>query len=89
MKALLFAIALILSTQPLHAAATVAVGTCHGTTPHYPTIQQAVNAVSSGGTVLVCPGVYAEQVTITQSLTLKGVASGTAQAATIAPPPTA
>jgi len=76
----------MLSSQPLHAAATVAVGTCQSTTPHYATIQQAVNAVSYGGTVLVCPGNYGEQVIITQSLTLKGIASGKAQAATIVTP---
>ena len=40
---------------------------------HYTTIQQAINASQAGGTVQVCPGVYPEQISITQPLTLKGV----------------
>jgi parallel beta-helix repeat protein len=40
---------------------------------HYTTIQAAVNAAASGATIQVCPGTYAEQVTITTPLTLKGV----------------
>jgi parallel beta-helix repeat protein len=34
------------------------------TNPGYPTIQSAVNAASAGDTILVCPGTYQEQVTI-------------------------
>src|SRR5271156_3638965 len=40
---------------------------------HYTTIQAAVNAAPSGATIEVCPGTYAEQVTISAPLTLKGV----------------
>jgi parallel beta-helix repeat protein len=40
---------------------------------HYTTIQAAVNAAASGATIQVCPGTYAEQVTIATALTLKGV----------------
>lgn len=40
---------------------------------HYTTIQAAVSAASSGATIDVCPGTYAEQVTIATSLTLRGV----------------
>jgi hypothetical protein len=38
-----------------------------------PTIQGAVNQMSPGGVLYVCPGVYQEQVVITQPLTLNGV----------------
>jgi len=53
----------------LHAA-TLYVGSCGG--PNKPTIQAAVNASSPGDTVLVCPGTYPEQVTITKDLILQG-----------------
>jgi parallel beta-helix repeat protein len=56
--------------------------------PVYTTIQEAVTAVASGGTVLVCPGSYAEQVAISQPLTLRGVRSGDMGAAVVVPPPT-
>jgi len=56
--------------------------------PVYTTIQEAVTAVASGGTVLVCPGSYAEQVAISQPLTLRGVRSGDMGAAVVIPPAT-
>jgi len=40
---------------------------------HYTTVQAAVSAAQSGAIILVCPGIYPEQVTITTSLTLRGV----------------
>jgi len=57
-------------------AATFAVGSCKPSLPSYGSISAAVSSVPSGSTVEVCPGTYAEQVFITQSLTLKGIASG-------------
>jgi hypothetical protein len=63
----------LLSTQSL--AATVAVGTCLPAYPHFTTIQAAINASPFGGTVLVCPGTYPEQIAIFHPLTLKGVDS--------------
>jgi hypothetical protein len=51
---------------------------------NFTTISAAVVGVPAGATVLVCPGVYPEQVTITQPLTLKGIASGNANRAVIA-----
>jgi hypothetical protein len=67
-------------------AATVVVGTCMSGT-RYGTIMEAVAATSSGSTIYVCPGTYAEQVTITTSkLTLEGVQSGASDAAVIVPP---
>jgi len=55
-------------------ASTVAVGTCTSL-PFYTSIQTAVNSVPAGSTVKVCPGTYAEQVSITKNLTLTGVSS--------------
>jgi parallel beta-helix repeat protein len=52
----------------------------------FPTISQAVSAVPSGSTIQVCPGTYAEQVTIAKPLTLIGIASGTANQAVVAVP---
>lgn len=40
--------------------------------PNYPSIKRAVVAASPGSTVVVCPGVYAEDVLIKKSLTLVG-----------------
>ena len=71
-------------------AATVVVGpdACQPGPAHYPTIQSAVNASAAGGTVLVCPGQYPEQVTINQPIILKGVIYGTSGAAVITVPST-
>jgi len=50
------------------------------------TIQSAVNSVPSGGTVFVCPGTYAEQVTVTKKIIIQGVVSSTEAAAIIVAP---
>jgi len=63
---------------------TVVVGTC--VAGAYSTIQSGVNAVAAGGTVLVCPGTYPEQVSISQTLTLRGMGSGNSDAAVITAP---
>jgi pectin methylesterase-like acyl-CoA thioesterase len=54
---------------------------------NFTTISAAVIGVPAGATIQVCPGVYPEQVTITQPLTLLGIRSGNANRAviTIAP----
>jgi parallel beta-helix repeat protein len=67
-----------LSGQSLRAA-TVSVGTCVTGGTHFATIQAAVNGVTAGSTIQVCPGNYPEQVVIKKNLTLTGVRSGTAQ----------
>jgi hypothetical protein len=67
-------------------AATVAVGTCTNLA-FYPTIQLAINSVPAGSTVKVCPGTYAEQITITKKLTLTSAANGASDAIVIVPPP--
>jgi hypothetical protein len=51
----------------------VVVGACRPKLTSFTTIQDAVNKVSAGTTVLVCPGTYPEQVTISQPLTLQGI----------------
>jgi hypothetical protein len=58
-----------------------------------PTIQGAVNQMSPGGVLYVCPGIYNEQVVITQPLTLNGVDTtnnppSTHASVVIAAPPT-
>jgi hypothetical protein len=75
--------AVLLSTSAL--AGTSAVGTCLPNLPFYSTIQQAVISVPADSTVLVCPGNYAEQVVISQPLTLKGMA-GESDAIVSVPP---
>ncbi len=50
-------------------------------TAAYSTIQSAVGAAPSGGTVVVCPGTYAEDVVISQPLTLLGRDDPTIQGA--------
>ena len=63
-----------------------AVGTCTNLA-FYPTIQLAINSVPAGSTVKVCPGTYAEQITITKKLTLTSAANGASDAIVIVPPP--
>jgi len=77
----------LLAVQSL-LAATVAVGTCKPGLLSFPTISAAVSSssVPSGSTVQVCPGTYAEQVTILKPLSLTGIASGTANQAVITVP---
>jgi len=66
-----FVASLLVIAVPATRASTVVVGTCLQNHQSYSTISQAVSSVPSGSTVLVCPGVYAEQVTITQPWTLR------------------
>jgi hypothetical protein len=56
------------------------------TFPGYNTIQAAVAASSVGDTIVVCDGVYNEQVTIDHSLTLAGSGNAIIQAPTILVP---
>ena len=77
---------LVLSSAQSLAVATVVVGTCLPAYPHFVTIQSAINASPLGGTVLVCPGVYPEKLSIFHPLTLKGVDSGGSNLALITMP---
>jgi parallel beta-helix repeat protein len=81
----LLAAGLLLGAQPMFAT-TVVVGTCKPSLPSYPSISQAVSSVPPGSTVEVCPGNYAEQVIISQPLTLKGLSSGNSSQAGITIP---
>ena len=83
---LIAASALSSLTAPAALAKTVLVGTCRHGLQTYPTISQAVSSVPAGSTVLVCPGNYPEQVTITQPLILRGVQSANTANPTIAVP---
>ena len=62
----------LLAAQSLMAA-TYYVGNCKVHSGYYTTIQAAVSAVPSGSTVEVCPGIYYEQVVISQPLTLEAI----------------
>src|SRR5438128_612116 len=66
-------------------AATAIVGTCKAGV-HFTTIQAAVDAISAGGTIMICPGTYPEQVVVPKALTIKGIQSGTSGAAVIVAP---
>jgi hypothetical protein len=65
----------VFAAQP-SSAQTLAVGTCRPHLVSYPTISEAIAAAPSGATVLVCPGDYPEQITISQPLTLRGLTLG-------------
>jgi hypothetical protein len=66
--------------------AEVAVGNCRPHLVSYSTISEAVAAVPANSTVLVCPGIYPEQVIITRPLTLKGLNQGPASKVVITVP---
>jgi hypothetical protein len=68
-------------------AATVAVGTCLPNKVSFDSLGDAIQGVPPGSTILVCPGVYQEQLVIGKSLTLKGQTSGNAAYPVIMPPP--
>jgi hypothetical protein len=70
-------------------AVNTAVGLCAAPGNHYLTIQAAVNAAEllpAPRIVRVCPGTYAEQVTITSGLTLEGIVNATSDQALVVPP---
>jgi hypothetical protein len=71
---LLAAMSLLVARPTMADNNNVAVGTCRPRLTSFSTIQAAVSTVRPGSTVLVCPGVYPEQVTISQPLNLQGIA---------------
>jgi parallel beta-helix repeat protein len=84
-KSVIVCLVLVLAAQSL-LAATYYVGTC--ASGAYSTIQAAVSGVPAGSTIKVCPGTYAEQVTISQALTIEGFSSGNSSQSVIAMPST-
>jgi hypothetical protein len=70
---ILFITVIVSVACPLLSATSYSVGGCVPKAVNFPTIGAAVTFVLPGTTILVCPGVYPEQVTITQPLTLQGV----------------
>jgi hypothetical protein len=81
----LLAIGLLFGVRPM-VAANFAVGSCKPSLPSYASISAAVSSVPPNSTVEICPGTYAEQITIAQPLTLKGIANGNAGQVVIAVP---
>jgi hypothetical protein len=78
------AVVMLAVSAPLPAL-TYEVGGCKTVKSYvnFTTISLAVIGVPAGSTIEVCPGVYPEQVTITQPLTLKGIAFNNASRAVI------
>ena len=76
---------LLSSTLPA-LAATVVVGSCMPNKVSYDSITDAVEGVPAGSIIEVCPGVHAEQVVISKSLTLKGITVGNSAYPVITPP---
>jgi hypothetical protein len=79
-RSLFFCAALCVLSTVSAVAATSEVGNCGTFTPQYNSIQAAVNSSSAGDTIYVCPGTYTEQVFISQSLTLQGLANSSGSA---------
>ncbi len=89
----LLATVFLLAVAPAFAAVNLAVGpqACQPGYTHFATIQAAVNAAPLNGvtTILVCPGIYPEQVQIIgKKITLKGVSYNGSDSAIIEPPTT-
>ncbi len=78
-------LALALGAQKMSASVTYIVGTCTSG-KQFSTIQAALDASPAPNTVEVCPGQYAEQITITKPVTLEGISAGNASLAEIALP---
>jgi hypothetical protein len=75
LRPLLLSALWFLGAYPIFASNYV-VGTCRPDLKSFTTISAAVAGVPAGSTVYVCPGTYAEQVTISQPLDLEGLSSG-------------
>lgn len=86
---ILFSIFLLTFGSHVALATAVQVGGCLLKLPSYPTIGAALAGVAPLTppiTIKVCPGTYAEQVQISQALTLEGVVSGSGDQVLISVP---
>jgi hypothetical protein len=84
----LLSVVLVLAAQSV-VAATYYVGAKPSDCPHPPdfsSIQTAVNTVPAGSIINVCPDTYAEQITITQALTLQSIPVNNSKQAIITVP---
>jgi hypothetical protein len=82
-----WALALAFGAQQMSAATvTYIVGTCKSGT-QFSAIQSALDASPAPDTVEVCPGQYAEQLTITKPVTLEGITASNGSLAQIVEPP--
>src|ERR1700742_2918876 len=84
-RSYLIALTLCLGLQADHAA-TIVVGTCQRSQRSSTTISNAIAAARPGDVVAVCPGSYAEQLTITKPISLEGIVIPNQPGATIIPP---
>lgn len=71
-------VGVIVMSGSLTSAATFAVGACRPKLPSFPTITKALSSAPAGSLVLVCPGTYPEQITITQPVNLQGIVDSNA-----------
>lgn len=88
-RPVIFGLVFVVALSSHVMGATGQVGSClSGVTKLGPSIQNAVNALPPNSTLDVCPGVYQEQVIVTQPITIRGVKdpNSTADAAVIAAP---
>lgn len=67
-------------------ATTVVVGSCRPKFSSYPTITQALSGAPAGSIILVCPGSYPEQITISKAVNIQGVVDGNDARAVIVVP---
>lgn len=67
-------------------AKTTAVGSCRPDLASFDSFSDAVPGTPAGGTILVCPGTYAEQIIINKDLTIAGTQSGNSGLPAIVPP---
>ena len=84
MLVVLLAVIASIGTQTA-SAANVVVGTCT-TGVHFSDITTAIASVPAGSTIRICPGTYAEQLTIHKNLTLTGLLAGTSDAVILTVP---
>jgi hypothetical protein len=85
LAACISALGLFLGAQQMSASTTYIVGTCTSGT-QFSTIQAALDASPAPNTVEVCPAQYAEQLTITNPVTIEGITASNGSLAQIVEP---